>query len=345
MTSRGRWPLGVFLCLLGPALAAASGGPSLEAAIDRAVNLTAPRVVQLRYFGAGGDALGAAAAPVTGYALDDHWVVTSTYALAETPAGILCRFADGRQKQAELVSRDVSRQVALLRLEGAGEATPTPPTGRDGLVGETAIALGRVYSADNVNLTVGVVSAVGRLGGRAVQTDALASPVNYGGPLVALDGVLLGVIVPLAPPGQSGVDLYDSGVGFAVPVESIAARLPRMAAGETIRSGLLGVTLPNEDPLREPPTLSAVTKAGPAASAGLQAGDMVLSLAGVATPTVWELRRVTSGLDAGDEVAVVVRRDADLPPRTLQLTLGEAPPEVAPEVQLPLIETKKPDEP
>ena len=155
---------------------------AVDAAVNRAVDQVAPRVVQLRYFGGGDDSLGVAAAPVTGYAIDEHWVVTSTYGLQQDPIGVLCHFADGTQSQARVVARDHNRQIALVSVGANGSSNPPELTGRAARVGETAIALGRVYDADSVNVTIAVVSAVGRLGSRAVQTDALVSPVNYGGP-------------------------------------------------------------------------------------------------------------------------------------------------------------------
>lgn len=325
---------------------------AVDAAIDRAVQKVAPRVVQLRFFGGGSDSLGVAAAPVTGYALDEHWVLTSTYGLGKDPAGIVCRFADGSQSQARVIARDHSRQIALLGVEAAA-AEPPKIGGRRARVGETAIALGRVYAADAVNVAVGVVSAVDRLGSRAVQTDALISPVNYGGPLVGLDGELLGVITPLGPPGQSGVELYDSGVGFAAAYEAIDARLVALASGRDLRQGWLGVTLPNEDPLRAAPRLSRVAKDGPADAAGLMAGDTILTLGGVPVDTVWSLRRRMSGLDADSDVEATFARKVEdgsaseitsrcmirlgLPP--VKEAGGESANSATPE------KTKKPDEP
>jgi serine protease Do len=298
---------------IGVALAANSttSDQAVDAAIDRAVEQVAPRVVQLRYFGGGDDSLGVAAVPVTGYALDEHWVVTSTYGLQQDPAGVLCCFADGAQSQARIVARDHNRQIALIGVDVNASSKPPVLKGRASRVGETAIALGRVYDTDSVNVTVGVVSAVGRLGSRAVQTDALVSPVNYGGPLIGLDGQLLGVITPLGPPGQSGVGLYDSGVGFAAAYDAVAPRLAPLASGRDLHPAWLGVTLPNDDSLRAAPKLSRVAKGGPAEVAGLAAEDTITSVDGVKVDTIWSLRRQMSGLDADADVEFTVQRKAE----------------------------------
>lgn len=333
--------------LLAPRVASASGG-DLQAAVERAIERTAPRVVQLRYFGAGEDTIGGAAAPVTGYLLDDAWVITSSYALGQEPAAIVCRSADGRQAQARIAGRDHNRRLVLLRLDGSGDADPPTVEGRPATVGETAIALGRVYTADEVNVAVGVVSAVGRLGGRAVQTDALASPANYGGPLVALDGSLLGVLSPLSPPGQSGVSLYDSGIGFAVPIAQLSPRLERLAGGDDLQPGRLGASFTKDDPLRAAPELLGVAEDGPAELAGLQAGDTIVALAGKPTPTLWSLRAAASGLDAGQAVEVTFRRGHDAQPTSVQLVLGEPIAEPADDEDgspVDAIQIEKPDGP
>ena len=72
------------------------------------------------------------------------------------------------------------------------------------------------------NVSVGIVSALDRIWGKAIQTDAKISPNNYGGPLVDIAGRVLGVLVPMSPDGSgevAGVEWYDSGIGFAVPLE------------------------------------------------------------------------------------------------------------------------------
>lgn len=295
-----------------------------EAAIRAAVAATEGRVVQLRYFGDAGGGLGAAAPTVTGYAIGEGWVLTSLYALSEDPAAILCQRPGDEPVEARVVARDHSRALALLRLRQAA-ASPSEAAGRSARVGETAIALGRVYETGRVNLSVGVVSAVRRLGGRALQTDAAISPANYGGPLIGLDGTLLGLITPLSPAGQSGVGLYDSGVGFAVPPEQFGPRLVRLAAGEDVRAGWLGVGVAEEDPLRSPARVDSLAEVGPAVEAGLQVGDLMASLNGTPTGTAWEFRRRLSGLDAGQPVVVGVQREGE-PVQPIELTLVEQPP-------------------
>ena len=85
-------------------------------------------------------------------------------------------------------------------------------------------------TAHKPNISVGIVSAVNRIWGKAIQTDAKISPTNYGGPLVDIAGRVLGVLVPLSPMATdelAGVEWYDSGIGFAVPLDDDQPRACR----------------------------------------------------------------------------------------------------------------------
>ncbi|QDT68073.1 putative periplasmic serine endoprotease DegP-like precursor [Planctomycetes bacterium MalM25] len=337
-------PVGLLcLSLLVGSLQAQSLDQRYEAAIDAAVASAEDRLVRLRYFGDGGEALGASAAPVTGWRLGGGWVLTSDYGLAQAPAAIIGRRLNGEPSRYALVARDHSRRLVLLKEESSEPGLPPRlDTTRAARVGETAIALGAVYSAEAASVSVGVISAIGRHGGRSVQTDAAISPANYGGPLVGLDGALLGVISPLAPAGMSGVEIYDSGIGFAIPPAQFTSRLDRLASGESIHPGWLGASFEKGDPLRSAPRVIEAARGGAAEAAGLAKSDTVLAIDGELTPSVWRLRSIVSGLDAGQRVVVSVRR-ADGGRESLPLRLGKRP-QQASEPTVPR-QQEKPDEP
>jgi serine protease Do len=88
-------------------------------------------------------------------------------------------------------------------------------------IGQYAVAIGFGYGGDEPAISAGIVSALNRLAGRAVQTDAKLSPANYGGPLIDIEGRVIGINVPLSPKTDEtlgGTEWYDSGIGFAVPI-------------------------------------------------------------------------------------------------------------------------------
>ncbi len=108
-------------------------------------------------------------------------------------------------------------------------------------IGQWAIALGRTLdpNADQPpSVSVGIISALDRIWGKAIQTDAKVSPTNYGGPLVDLDGRVQGVLVPASPRAEgetAGFEWYDSGIGFAIPLEDVNAVLPRLKEGKDLQ--------------------------------------------------------------------------------------------------------------
>ena len=273
----------------------------------------APRVVQLRYFGGAGEILSKTPAPVSGLLLEDPgWVLTSGYGLDSEPAAAVVRFPDQTEAPAELVGRDLTRSLVLFRVELSGaELRATPLTAVTHTpVGAWAIAVGRASPSGGHNLSVGVISAHGRLGGRAMQTDASLSPSNYGGPLVNVRGELIGLITPLAPPGQSGLAWYDSGVGFVTPWREIRIRIERLKQGETIEPGWLGMKLEDGgQPYRQAATIEEVVPGGPSADAGLLPGDQIVSLDRQITADVATFRRVLGVRDAGEVVSLTVVRE------------------------------------
>src|SRR5206468_8293978 len=125
--------------------------------------------------------------------------------------------------------------------------------------------------------------ALGRIWGKAIQTDAKVSPLNYGGPLVDLQGRVMGVLVPASPRGQdetAGVEWYDSGIGFAIPLEDINAVLPRLKEGQDLKKGLLGVTLQSTDIYGATPVVGSIAPDSSAAKAGIKGGDVIVEIDG-----------------------------------------------------------------
>jgi serine protease Do len=166
------------------------------------------------------------------------------------------------------------------------------------------------------------VSAVGRIWGKAVQTDAKISPVNYGGPLVDIAGRVIGVLVPMSPDDSgeaAGVDWYDSGIGFAVPLEHVLSVLPRLRSGETLEPGLLGVSLVEGSMFSQPAELAAVRPNSPAYKAGLKAGDCIVEVDGVAIERQTQFKRQVLPRYAGDTVKLSIARGEERFDRELKL--------------------------
>ena len=121
----------------------------------------------------------------------DGYIISSAFNFVRQPASILVSFVSGKQLPAELIATDHSRMLVLLKVNGVADL-PVPAMAPLAEIrpGQWAVAVGRTFRADKTNVTVGIVSALGRMFGKAIQTDADVSLANYGGPLVTAGGLL-----------------------------------------------------------------------------------------------------------------------------------------------------------
>ncbi|MCG8583368.1 MAG: PDZ domain-containing protein, partial [Pirellulales bacterium] len=252
--------------------------------------------------------------PTTGTVVSaDGYIVSSAYNFIQKPASILATLPDGRRLPARLVARDHSRMLVLLKVDASDLAVPVATPKSSVRVGQWAIAVGRSFDAKQTNVSVGIVSAVDRIWGKAIQTDAKVSPNNYGGPLVDIRGRVLGILVPLNPQQTgvtSGAEWYDGGIGFAVPLEDILKVLPRWTKGEDLHAGQLGITLEGgRDLFGKQPTIASTRPRSLAADAGLQKGDRVVAIDDTAVETLAQMRHALAPRYAGETVRITVVRD------------------------------------
>jgi len=330
--------IGVALALvpLTSSAAQTQPGPDVErleqAAFKAAVARAADSIVQIQTIGGldrvEGETL--PAGPATGVVVsDDGYIVSSMFHFASRPTSILVRLPDGAQRPAELVGNDESRMLTLLKVETdqplpAVEAAPMAEID----VGQWAIAVGRSFRADSVNISTGIVSALNRMHGRVLQTDANVSSANYGGPLLDIHGRTIGVLVPMSPSQSAnvegdnavaGAEFYDSGIGFAVPMEQILKVLPRWIADRDLRRGVLGIGLKKGSPHATAPIIGSVWPSSPASLAGWQPGDQIIAVDDVSVATQSQLRFQLAPRYAGEEVRVRLRRTVGDEPTELDI--------------------------
>ncbi len=335
-----RWLLA--LCILcGVASQAHAQAPDVEAleeeAFKAATAIADPSIVQIQTIG-GLDVVGemiAGTGPTTGVVVSaDGEIITSSFNFSSKPSSIIVTLGDGRKFPADVVASDLVRQVTLIKIKQGG-LTPLVPAPRQELqVGQWTIALGRTYDVSFPNLSVGILSALNRIWGKAVQTDAKISPANYGGPLIDLQGRCIGILVPMSPQGDdeaAGVEWYDAGIGFAVPLEEILPQLDTLRKGENIRPGRMGVMFADKGPVSGAAIAGEIRPNSPAEKAGLKAGDLITQANGKPIATIPQLKTILGPLAAGSELKLVVKRDdKELP---LSLTLAA---EIAP-LELPML--------
>jgi serine protease Do len=195
-------------------------------------------------------------------------------------------------------------------------------------VGQWAIAVGRALDVNSPNVSVGIISALNRIWGKAIQTDAKVSPVNYGGALVDIDGSVLGVLVPLSPQANSpvaGVEWYDSGIGFAIPMVDVMATLDRLKLGKDLRAGLAGFTFASPDLYAGDTRIDRVRYDSPMYRAGFRDGDVIVEVDQQQVVRPAQVRHVLGSKIEGDKLAIVVKRGEET--LSAELTLvGELPP-------------------
>ncbi len=161
-----------------------------------------------------------------------------------------------------------------------------------------------------------------RIWGKAIQTDAKISPNNYGGPLVDIRGRVLGVLVPLSPDSTenvAGMEWYDSGIGFAVPLAHINSVLPRLTRGEDLKPGIIGVSFNGRDLYGKQPVIASCRPNSPAAKAGFKAGDKIVEIDGKSIERQAQLREQVNRHYAGDTINVVVMRGDERLERAIPL--------------------------
>jgi len=274
-----------------------------------------PSVVSLAIRQAGGGAGGSGfIIGADGYILTNNHVISST--LQDPTAVVEVSLADGRRFDGTVVGRNVSYDLAVVKI--AASDLPVLPWGDDGdlRVGDGVLAIGAPLGLSGT-VTSGIVSALQRpvtVGGgdqtsfiSAIQTDAAINPGNSGGPLLDDRGRVVGInsaIVTLAQ-GASGGSI---GLGFAIPVD-----VARRIAGELLNTGssltpIIGVSL---DPAFSGPgaRVLEVTPGGPAADAGLQPGDVVIALDGRRVSDAESLIVLIRANAPGDVVVLTVISD------------------------------------
>jgi len=245
---------------------------------------------------------------------------------------------DGQTYSAKVLGKDERLRLALLKIEAKGLPVlePAPPEAHR--AGHFAIALGYPHAQpkNTPQLTFGILSRTDALSMlhpafAALQTDAAVSATNRGGPLVDVEGRLLGVLLDVNDTEfvgymsrKRGRFTGNAGLGFAIPWATLSTLVPRLARGEVLKAAFLGVrTVEKKGHLEVILVLEKNSKDQPtgAKAAGIAKGDVILTIDGKEIRNVRDLRRVLGACAAGDKVKIVVSRKGEK--RELQVVLGE----------------------
>ncbi|HEX2043826.1 MAG TPA: trypsin-like peptidase domain-containing protein, partial [Acidimicrobiales bacterium] len=257
----------------------------------------------------------------------DGEVLTNAHVVDGATSITVTLNGESRARPADLVGADRSNDVALLRIRDAANL-PTVSLGRsaDLEVGDSVLAIGNALALEGgLTVTEGIVSALNRSlrdnGGSLeglIQTDAAINRGNSGGPLVTADGQVVGINTAVAGDAQN--------IGFALAIDRVKPVVERIRANPSGSSGartrtgaFLGVST-SPTPGRRGVVVEEVVEGSPADRAGIEAGDVILSVGGTAVDNPEELRQAIADRQPGDQVQVGYRRGRDT--RTAEVTLA-----------------------
>ncbi|APZ97052.1 Putative serine protease HtrA [Fuerstiella marisgermanici] len=304
-----------FLTFAATFAGANSRADELSETVRAAVAEVTPSVVRIRIIGSpDAGELAVSSQVTTGVAISDAGdVLTSVFGLTSTPAAVFVEDSRGERVAAKIVARDHVRKLALLKCEAGTFQPARIADERWPKVGEWSIALGRLYPTPSASVSVGIVSATRRIHGLAIQTDAKISPVNYGGPLVNLDGLVTGILVPLSPSDSgdaigAGVEWYDSGIGFAIPMADALEVAESLRDGKDRVRGVIGIRPSTRNPLETEVSVALVLPKSPAEEAGLLKGDRIVAANGQPVTRFGIFDSITKSSYAGDQMKITVKR-------------------------------------
>ncbi|MGZ5049515.1 MAG: DegQ family serine endoprotease [Methylobacter sp.] len=247
---------------------------------------------------------------------------------------IMVTLNDGRQFNAKLIGTDPEADVAVIQIP-ADNLTMLPIADSGQLkVGDFVVAIGNPFGLGQT-VTSGIVSALGRSGlgiegyEDFIQTDASINPGNSGGALVNLRGELVGMNTAILAPTGGNV-----GIGFAIPSNMVMSIKESLVKHGEVRRGLLGVTTQDLTPELvkafnltniQGAAVSRIEANSPAAKAGLEPGDIIVSANGHAIKNSHDIRNIIGLMQIGDEVELEYYRGGEKKQATATIGKHEAP--------------------
>lgn len=260
---------------------------------------------------------------------DKGYVVTNNH-VVDDATEILVTLKNGREFDAKVIGTDERSDVALLKIED-GEDLTAIELGKssDLRVGDFVVAIGNPFGLGQT-VTSGIVSALGRGGlgieelENFIQTDAAINSGNSGGALVTLDGKLIGINTAILGPNGGNI-----GIGFAIPSDMMNNLVQQLIEFGEVRRGVLGVRgndLTHDVaqalniPVNRGAFVSQVVPGSSAAEAGIESGDVIISVDGQKIRSFSELGALVGSIGSGNSIELGVIRNGE--EQSIKVTLG-----------------------
>ncbi len=258
---------------------------------------------------------------------NDGYILTNAH-VVDGANVVTVKLTDKREFRAKVVGTDKQSDVAVLKISASNLPTVKIGDPNQSKVGQWVVAIGSPYGFDNT-VTSGIISAKARSLPNEnytpfIQTDVPVNPGNSGGPLFNLQGQVIGINSMIY--SQTG---GFQGLSFAIPIDEAMRVKDELVKTGHVSRGRLGVavqgvnqTLADSFGLQKPvgALVSSVDPGGPAAKAGLQAGDVILAVNGTPVNDSTDLPSQIAGMKPGTKATLDVWRDKSK--KQLTVTLG-----------------------
>jgi putative serine protease PepD len=273
-------------------------------------------------FGGGGG--GTAQAQGSGWVYDsDGHIVTNDH-VVDGAKSISVRFWNGKTYSASVVGTDQSTDLAVIKVDApSSELHPLQVGDSSALqVGDGVVAIGSPFGLEGT-VTSGIVSALHRAItapnnftiNDSIQTDAAINHGNSGGPLLNVQGQVIGVNAQIKSDSNG-----NEGVGFSIPSNTVRSIASQLISSGKVEHAYLGVSI---DATAAAARIAEIRPSTPAAGAGLKAGDVVVEVDGKAISSGDDLTRVIDAHKPGDKISVTYKRSGS--EHTVSLTLATRP--------------------
>jgi serine protease Do len=265
----------------------------------------------------------------SGFVIDASGILVTNNHVIEGADEIVANFNDGSKLKAKVLGRDEKTDLAVLQVTPAKPLTAVGFGDSDKLrVGDWVMAIGNPFGLGG-SVTLGIVSARNRDINSGpydnfIQTDAAINRGNSGGPLFNMDGQVIGINTAIISPSGGSI-----GIGFAIPSKTVANVIGQLREFGETRRGWLGVRIQEVTDdiadglgMKSPAgaLVAGVTDKGPAAEAGIEAGDVIIEFDGQKVGIMHELPRLVADEPIGKEVPVKVLRKGQ--EKTVTVKLG-----------------------
>jgi S1-C subfamily serine protease len=279
----------------------------------------------------------------SGWVFDTAGHVVTNSHVVRGARNIEVTFQDGRTVTADLVGQDISTDIAVIKVRTDEGLFPAQrASGLELHQGERVYAFGSPFGF-KFSMSEGIVSGLGRDPQRVlgeggytnfIQTDAAVNPGNSGGPLVNVEGKVVGMNVAIATAtnAEGTSEGQSSGISFAIPLSTIESVVSQIAATGTVQRGYLGINHMEVEALNDKELearnirlrgvfVSRLEPGGPSDKAGLHSGDVITKINGRPTSSIAILRSMVITYPPGERVKVEVYRDG----KTMEIpvTVGE----------------------